>query len=194
MDAKEFRAELLKQEIDLVFQKINHFDGLRYRTKQMAVALWVAIIGVGLAGKIPPSFDFGLLAIFASLVVFPFWHLDARFHAYQEGFNIRRRAIEAFLNCRPILEGETYSVITDESQFPIPDIYGNHTPWLKDLHRRRTNVWRNAFTKRMLVFYLPLIFVPFLLAWLVPLMSKEISNKAVELIFETGQNLSLKLQ
>jgi hypothetical protein len=161
MEVHGFKAELLKQEIDLVMQKINHFDNLRHHTKQMAVTLWAAIIGVGLTGKTPL-----LLILFAVVVPIPFWYLDARYHAYQEGYSLRRSAIEAFLNDRLLSPGISSDDDTETISSPIPDYYGNDTPLVKKEHKGRTRVARNAFTKRMLIFYLPICVTPIALTLL----------------------------
>ncbi len=49
MNQEDFKAEILKQEIDIVQHKINHFDNLRHRTKQMAITLWLAAVGFGIS-------------------------------------------------------------------------------------------------------------------------------------------------
>ena len=48
MDKGDFKADILKQEIDLLVRKVNHFDDLRYRTKRMAATLWIAAVGAAL--------------------------------------------------------------------------------------------------------------------------------------------------
>jgi hypothetical protein len=45
----DFKVDIPKQEIDLLARKIDHFDDLRQRTKQMAATLWVAAVGTALA-------------------------------------------------------------------------------------------------------------------------------------------------
>ncbi len=155
-----FKKELLKQEVDLVMQKEEHFDGLRHRTRQMAVTLWTAIIGIGLAGQMPP-----LLILFAVAVLLPFWYLDARYHQLTEGHVLRRLAIEAYLNNRSS-PWNTQSPVTEELTFPVPDYWGKHTPSVKDEHKKRTRMKRCLFTGRMLWLYGPLCTIPAILALL----------------------------
>lgn len=48
MHIDALRTDILKQEIDLVSDKINHFDNLRHRTKQMAATLWATAAGAAI--------------------------------------------------------------------------------------------------------------------------------------------------
>ena len=67
---KELRLDVLKQEIELVQAKINHFDDLRHRTKQLAVTLWAASIGVG-------ATNIDVVLFLAAFIPLPFWFMDS---------------------------------------------------------------------------------------------------------------------
>jgi hypothetical protein len=157
MDKLTYKAEALRQEMDLVSQKINHFDDLRHRTKHMAMALWVATVGAGLATRTPALFWL------AAVAPIPFWYSDATYHCYQEAFTARSRAIREFLRTerftapdgrqttlQECLTGEGFDVL------PVPDHYATHTLAAAD-HRLITALRRNAWTPKMVLFYAPLI-------------------------------------
>ena len=61
MEHSDFRIEILKKEIDLTGTKVNHFDTLRLRTRQTAIALWTAVLGFGLKERIPELFALAIL-------------------------------------------------------------------------------------------------------------------------------------
>jgi len=137
---KEMDVEsVLLKEMELVSQKINHFDTLRHNTKQISITLWLASVGVG------PSLDNLILLFLSALIPLPFWYFDATYHSYQEGFNARLRAIQNYIR------GEDYPLGENES-FPIPDFYGVVT-LPKSQHRKLTSLRNNAFKKRSVVFY-----------------------------------------
>ena len=136
---KELRLDILKQEIELVQAKINHFDDLRHRTKQLALTLWAASVGL-LA-----TTDIDTFLLLAAFIPLPFWFMDSTYHRYQEGFTERLRGIRDFLRTGRFLvqrEKEVSLVKSLESEdfdgFPIPDFYGNHTIE-KDKHKKQTS-------------------------------------------------------
>ena len=150
MNAQNYKSEILKQEIDMVFQKIKHFDDLRNRTKQLAITLWVAALGASLSFKLRP------LLILSAIVPIPFWYFEATYHAYQEGFSSRLSAIEYFLRTgrwrkSRRAKGEIIEP-SEENPFPIPDYYGDQT-LNKNEHDRETSVLRNAFKFKTIIFY-----------------------------------------
>jgi len=164
MMIRDLKIEILKQEIELVNQKINHFDDLRHRTKQMAVTLWLAAVGVGLTANLQ------VVLFLAAFVPFPFWIFESIYHAYQEGWSARWWAIQAFIQTgRYTLRGDKDVSLeeclnsTDFGPFPVPDYYGGHTLPMK-AHRERTSVLHNFFKIKMVLFYLPLMIIALLLA------------------------------
>lgn len=154
MDVDVLKPDILKQEIELVFEKINHFDNLRHRTKQMAVTLWATAIGAGV------SLNSRALIGLAALVPIPFWYFDATYHAYQEGYQTRLRAIRKFLRTehweRPA-DAQRYEGERNPNGFPIPDYYAKGSV-CNAVHDRETSVLRNAFKAKTLIFY-PLLFL-----------------------------------
>ncbi|MCG8345885.1 MAG: hypothetical protein MI685_12115 [Chlorobiales bacterium] len=145
------RAEVLKQEIELVFQKIQHFDDLRQRTKNLTLTLWSGAVGAALAFEMPS------LLFLSAVVPLPFWYFEANYHAYQEGFASRLNCIEVYLRTgkwlRSRRKGGPKSISpTAEKPFPIPDYWGNQT-LEKAEHRHETNRWRNAVKWKTLIFF-----------------------------------------
>lgn len=143
------KTEILKQEVELVFRRVNHFDQLRHGTKQWAVALTLGTVVAGLALASP------WMVFLAALVPIPLWYLDATYHAHQEGWNKRFWKIQAYLSGR--WKGEA-------GDFPIPDYYASHSVTNPGAHDFLTSPGRNAFTPRMKTFYAPLVIVPIVLA------------------------------
>jgi len=147
-----FKADILKQEIDLLAKKVDHFDDLRYRTKQMAATLWLAAVGTALT---LPSQPLLWLALFIPV---PFWYYDAQYNAYQAGFWKRWWAVRTFIRDGTFRVPAGVARLDDlfsnssECVFPIPDYYGNMTFDEADL-KKQTSLIRNAFTKKMLLFY-----------------------------------------
>ncbi len=156
MSLMDFRLEILKQEIEIINEKVNHFDNLRHQTKQMAITLWLAALGVGITAKVP------LVLILAALVPFPFWALESGYHAYQEGWYARLQSIRTFIrDGRFNVQGKDDVTLddflkgNDSGKFPVPDYYGNRTLPV-DIHRQKTSVLRNFIKVKMVLFYLPL--------------------------------------
>ncbi len=157
MNQGDFKAEILKQEIELLVRRLDHFDNLRHRTKQMAATLWLAAIGAALTLPSKP------LIWLALVIPAPFWFFDAQYHAYQEAFQRRFWAIRAFIRdgkfTTPggeVLLGKFLvgpgSEASDSPTFPVPDYYGNKTFDEKAL-KKWTGLARNARTVKMLLFY-----------------------------------------
>ncbi len=152
----EYRLELLKQEIDLINQKINHFDILRNRTKQMAITLWIAAVGFSLTK------NEHLILNLSIIIPIPFWIQESYYHAYQEGFISRFWAITEFLrDGRYLVKDNEEAFLSkhfenEEGSFPIPDYYGNKT--IKDEEFKKNDSALQNFKKaKMIIFYLPLV-------------------------------------
>lgn len=124
----------LEIELQLVFDKINHFDDLRHRTLQLSIAISVAAVGTGFTVKS------SAMLFLAALVPLPFWYQEARYHSHQEGFSLRWIAIERYLSGR----------WTNERPFPIPDFYGSRT---SSVHETRTSLRRNVLRPRAVAIY-----------------------------------------
>jgi len=159
-----FRLDILKIEIELIQEKVNHFDDLRHRTKQLAVTLWAAAVGAGATTGID------LVLYLAAFIPIPFWFLDSTYHRYQEGHTGRMNAIRDFIrtgkfNVQGELEARLEESIKsdDFSSFPVPDFYGKHTLETAE-HKRLTSLPRNLFKGKTLVFYTPLIAIPIAVA------------------------------
>ena len=128
MDIKEFRVDILKQEIDLINNKINHFDNLRWRAKQMAVLLWTAAVGVGF------SQENDWLFLLAAVAPLPFWLFDGSYRRSYVGFAHRFWAIRDFIRDeRYVVEGprevtlQSFLTSEERTEFPVPEYWPDKT-------------------------------------------------------------------
>ena len=162
MDNCEFKADILKQEIDLLDRRVQHLDDLRHRTKQMAATLWIAAVGTALTLASKP------LLWLALFVPVPFWYFDAQYNAYQEGFWRRWWAIRRFIRdgtyTVPAGQPRLDDLLSDSTQcvFPVPDYYGEKT-FEEAVHNEHVSLRRNAFTPKMRIFYGGLVVVSLVL-------------------------------
>jgi hypothetical protein len=157
----DLKVDLLKHEIQILSQKINHFDNLRHRTKQMALTLSVAILGVGLKFGVT-DVNLRWILLIAIFVPVSFWLLESFYHAYQEGYIKRFWAITIFIrDGKYKVRGEKLVSLTewinDDSfqSFPMPDYYAFRTISQKE-HEESTSVPRNFLKPKMVVFYAPI--------------------------------------
>lgn len=153
----EYKLETLKQEIDFLSKKVNHFDVLRQRTKQMAITLWLAAVGFALAQ------DQQYILFISIFVPLPFWVQDSYYHTYQTGFDYRFWAIREFIrDGRYLVEGKNLVLLSeyfDEDKlgkFPIPDYYGNATIQI-DVWKNNDSALRKFFKLKTVMFYFPLV-------------------------------------
>lgn len=168
MNLDVFRTDILKQEVDLISQKINHLDNLRLKTRQMAILLWVAVIGLGLKGEAPS--DNNLLFVLASFIPFPFWHAEASFRRYYKEWSLRLKAIRKFIRDGEYeLADGTKSTLNDfldktkESSFPLFDYWAHKT--VEEVKRKKeTSFFRSFFNRRILWIYYPMVLISGLLA------------------------------
>ena len=152
----DFKIEILKQEIEIINEKVNHFDNLRHQTKQMAIALSLAAIGAGITARLPQ------VLILAALVPLPFWALESVYHVYQEGWYARFQSIRTFIRDGQFdVRGKGKVLLEDcliaanFGEFPVPDFYGNRT-LSPEVHKQKTSVLRNFIKVKMVLFYLPI--------------------------------------
>jgi hypothetical protein len=80
----------------------------------------------------PAVFLRPLLFLLGAAVSLPFWYRDVAYHAYQEGFHARLRAVRNFIRDgsyeSPHGRVATLKGTLDGSEqgiFPLPDYYGN---------------------------------------------------------------------
>ena len=160
MKIGEFKIELIKQEMEILDSKINHFDNLRWKSRQIALALWVAAIGFGLKE------DKQLLYLIAVFLPFPFWIFDSFYRLYYRGFFLRFKAIRDFLReGKYLVKGINEAKLEDllngkDSEFPIPDHWPSRTV-SKEILRDQTKFINNFLNYKQLIFYLPLILIAF---------------------------------
>lgn len=166
MEIRDFKLDILKQELDIVVNVSNHFDDLKHRTKQMAITLWVAAVGFGLSQN--PS----LILFLAAFIPFPFWILDSFYSAHQIKFLERFWAIDVFirdgkynLQNRSIVS--LADCLKDDSfgEFPVPDYYGTKTIE-ENILEKETSIFRSFIEWKLVLFYLPQVVVALLAVFL----------------------------
>lgn len=164
MTVRDLRLEFLKKELELVQEKINHLDDLRHRTKQMTVTLWAATFAVSI------TTNQNLIYYLAAFIPLPFWFLETNYHRHQEGYTARLKAIRSFIQTgKYVVRGEREvslqeSMMSEDFEgFPVLDFYGGDTID-KNLHKRLTNPILNFFKLKTVIFYIPLIVIPILVA------------------------------
>ncbi len=164
MKRNEFRIGILKQEIELIHQKMNHFDCMRLKTKQMAIFLWVAVVGFGLKTDSPT--DNGSVFLLAALVPFPFWHLEASFRRYYAGWSLRFKAIMKFLyNEEYPIKGDTIVTLKgflnedeEERNFPVSDFWAKNTV-KENVFKDATKLRRSYFDHKIIWVYFPMVLI-----------------------------------
>jgi hypothetical protein len=166
MEIRDFKLDILKQEINNEVNIIGHFDDLIHRTKQMAITLWVAAVGFGLSQN--PSWVLYL----AAFIPFPFWLLDTFYSSYQQGFLERFWAINVFIReGKYNIENQTVVNLADclkdngFGEFPVPDYSAIKTVGRKILDREKSMI-RHFIDWRMALFYLPQVIAALLFALL----------------------------
>ncbi len=159
---REFRIDLLKKEIDMINQKVNHFDNLRQKTKQMGILLWTATIGYGLKENIQ------VLFYISALLPLPFWLMETSFRRYYRGFYARFRAIAEFIrNGNYNLKGTEVTLAQflsedENSDFPIFDYWGIETiP--SEKHRKETGFLNSFIDRNLLLVYGPMMLISIVL-------------------------------
>ncbi|MFW9929228.1 MAG: hypothetical protein ACFFD1_07545 [Candidatus Thorarchaeota archaeon] len=158
MEISELKVEILKQELENLDSKINHFDNLRWKSKQIALALWVATIGFGLKEHIT------YLCLIAMFLPLPFWIFDTFYRLYYRGFFLRFKAIRDFLREETFLvKGIKEAKLNDllngkDCDFPIPDHWPSRTVSEETL-KSETRFITNFINFKQLIFYLPLVLI-----------------------------------
>jgi hypothetical protein len=162
----DFKIDMLKQEIDLINTKINHFDTIRLRLKQIAIVLWTATVGFALKDKVD------LLFFISIFLPFPFWFIDTTYRKYYEGWHHRLLAIKEFLSKgKYLVQGEEEVSLeafingTEGGSFPLFDYWAQITIPEKE-HVRITKFARNFFYRTSTLVYLPLVIISLFLGML----------------------------
>ena len=163
MPLKNFRIKMLSQEIDFIGTKINHFDNLRQKTRQMALILWTATIGFGVK-------DNGeMLFILAALIPLPFWLIETSYRQYHKGWYGRLKAIGEFIRDGeyklkgqepPAFFSDFFSDEYDKKKFdrprfPILDYWGTETI-AEEQHKQETSFRKNFWARKNMLLYLPM--------------------------------------
>jgi len=173
MEKDELRIGILNKEIDIITQKINHFDDLRLKTRQMAIVLWVAVIGVGLKNVVIGSGTenndvqySGLLYCLASFIPFPFWYLESKYRGYYKKWAKRLSAIRKFIrDGKHILPDGGIAKFQDfidplivDSCFPLFDFWAEKT--IKKGHLKCISSLRSGLLSRKIFWiYFPMVLI-----------------------------------
>lgn len=169
-DMKSFRLETIGREIDLIGTKINHFDGLRQKTRQMALVLWTATVGIGVKDEA------ALLFLLACLIPLPFWLIETTYRRYYTGWYGRLKAIREFIRDGQyeVLGKQPAATLTDflsdeydeegfkGTRFPVFDYWGTGTV-AASVRDSDGAFWANFFTGHSLILYFPMMLLGSLL-------------------------------
>lgn len=164
MDADETRIVFLNKEIDIISQKINHFDNLRLKTRQITIALWVGVVGFGLnsSGNNYSVFLFFL----GSLIPLPFWYIESTYRRYYKGWSERFKAIRKFLRDGyynlPDGKKVLYRDFVDEglisSDFPLFDYWG-HKTIDKNIRKEKVSLFGSIMNPNIFLIYFPMVII-----------------------------------
>lgn len=164
MELNEFRIDILKQEIELINQKMNHFDNMRLKTKQMAIFLWVAVIGFGLKSDVS-SGNGSLFFLFTAFIPVSFWYLEASFRRYYKGWSERFKAIKEFIrDGKYKIKGGTIVTLDDflalgkDSIFPLSDYWAKETVEEK-VYQNAKSLRRSLFNHKIIWVYFPMVLI-----------------------------------
>ena len=164
MEYKEFRVKILMKEMDICSTKVNHFDLLRLRTRQVGIALWIAAVGFGLKENIQSLF---LLAVF---LPFPFWFYEASCRRYQRGWNLRLRAVRDFIRDGKYLvigkhEATLQDFLSNDNMpvFPTIDFWARRTV-SEEKHRKETSLRNSFLYLYVVIIYAPMVMIALALA------------------------------
>lgn len=159
----EFKIEILKMEMGFIEEHVRHLDILINRNKHMTLFIWVALMSYASTTRNP------LIFLLSSFILLPFWYIEAKYKRYSEGWQSRRWAIQEFIQRERFKIKEEITVDLnkcfsdqDLSSFPTPDYFGKDTI-NKNRHKKLTSLKNNFLKKSMIMYYLPLIILPFLL-------------------------------
>ena len=162
-DETKFKIDMLKQEIDFINSKIDHFDNLRLKIKQIAIVLWVATVGFGLKEQIKIMFF-----ISAFLPLF-FWLIDTIYRSYYEGYHHRLLAIKDFISTgKYTVKGKENVTLADfikgveEGNFPVFDYWAQLTI-SENKHKEITKFSTNFFYRTSMLVYIPMIGISLIL-------------------------------
>ncbi len=164
MNADEVRVDILKKEIDIISQKINHFDNLRLKTRQMAIVLWVAVIGFGLKNS---DLQYsGFLYCLASFIPLPFWYTESTYRRYYKGWSGRFKAIRKFIrDGEYLLPNDTIARYKDfidatmaDADFPLFD-YWAHKTIEKETRKSLIDKRKSLFSPIIFWIYFPMALI-----------------------------------
>ena len=82
------RFKILLQEIELAAGKQDHCEDLRWKTRQLAVIVWLATFGLAIKE------DLAYLCLLSSVLPLPFWYLDAKYLHFYRTLGFRLGAIQ----------------------------------------------------------------------------------------------------
>jgi len=162
MDEVEFRIDITKKEIDILNSKINHFDNLRLKTKQMAIILWTASVGYGLKENLH------ILFFISTLLPIPFWLMETSYRRYYKGFHLRLWAIRNFFRNGKFKVREEVEVTLEQflkdkdCNFPLFDFWANDTidSWW---FNKETSFYKNFFNRNLILVYGPMVIISIIL-------------------------------
>lgn len=166
MDSNNYKLESIWKEIEIINNKINHFDDLRLRTKQLAIVLWVAFMGFSLKNDT----NLQILLSLSWLLPIPFWYMDASYRKYYKGWEMRFQALRHFIrNGSYKLPNGNIEKLEDlvnspgKSKFPIFDYWGHYTIDSK-IRKKQLNIFKSIFNIKVFLLYYAMIYISFIIA------------------------------
>ncbi len=164
MNVNELRVDILKKEIDVISQKINHFDDLRLKTRQMCIAVWVAVVGFGLKDSNLPHSVF--LFFLASLIPLPFWYIESTYRRRYKGWSERFKAIRKFIRDGEFeLPGGKIVKYIDfidskntNTNFPLFDYWAQETID-KKIRKEKTALLRSLLNPKIFWIYFSMVMI-----------------------------------
>ena len=158
------KLEILKQETSILSEKGHQLVNGLWKIRQIALALWLAAIGVGIGavsqgGKANPP----ILAI-SILIPIWFYYIDTKYNSWYRKFNLREAEIRRFLSQEEYVLPSNQTRISFEKclldeklPFPIYDLSGEQTFGDNGYYKWKSSLLRSYCDIIPLFFYWPQI-------------------------------------
>jgi hypothetical protein len=151
---------LLKLEINILNDRINHVISNLWQIRQISLTLWLAALGVGFGALSQGNKPFPNILILSAFVPLLFLLIDARMTRWYFVFMMRDSEIQRFLGEQSYVLPSTLTPMSfDQSleeqilNFPVYDLTGDRTFGNDKYFRWNTKVRRSFIAATPLVFY-----------------------------------------
>lgn len=154
------KLELLKIEITILNDRINHIVGYLWKVRQISLTLWLASLGVGFGALSNDNKHNLNILILSTLVPLLFSYMDARLTRWYFRFKMRDAQIQSFLSQSEYVLPSTQikmsfakSLENQNLIFPVYDLTGIQTFGDDNYYRWNTKVVRAFIAATPLAFY-----------------------------------------